>query len=249
MTLVRIEPGEFLMGSTKQQIDVLLKQFPDAKREWFDAEQPQHPVKITRPFYLAAHQVTVGQFRRFVESSGHKTDDKWRKPGFDQGEDHPVVGVSHDDALAFLGWLNHQEKEQTRGYRLPTEAEWEYACRAGGKGVYGSGDDPAELDRVAWFSGNSGGATHPVGQKVENAFGLYDTIGNVWEWCDDWYDPKFYQSSPKEDPRNGKQAPCRVIRGGSWYSAPRSCRPADRSRRTPGIRDSRLGFRVVAVQS
>ncbi len=139
MTLVRIEPGEFKfgMGSTKQQIDLLLKQFPDAKGEWLDWEQPQHPVKITRPFYLAAHPVTVGQFRRFIESSGHKTDDKWRSPGFDQGEDHPVVCVSHDDALAFLSWLNQQEKEQKRSYRLPTEAEWEYACRAGTGGFMG----------------------------------------------------------------------------------------------------------------
>jgi formylglycine-generating enzyme required for sulfatase activity/tRNA A-37 threonylcarbamoyl transferase component Bud32 len=249
MTLVRIEPGEFLMGSTKQQIDMLLKQFPDAKRERIDAEQPQHPVKITRPFYLAAHQVTVGQFRRFIESTGHKTDDKWRKPGFNQGEDHPVVYVSHDNALAFLGWLNQQEKEQTRSYRLPTEAEWEYACRARTGGLYGSSDDPAELDRVAWFSGNSGSAAHPVGQKEANAFGLYDMLGNVWEWCDDWDDPKFYQSSPKEDPRSDKEASFRVVRGGGWGDPQRRCRPAFRYWFTPGNRGSNLGFRVAAVQS
>src|SRR5262249_49297455 len=159
------EPGDFLMGSTKAQIDTLLQQFPEAKHEWFDDEQPQHPVTLTRPFYLAAHPVTVGQFRRFVEASGYKTDDRWRSPGLDQGEDHPVVGVSHHDALAFLAWLNSQKQREGRRYRLPTEAEWEYACRAGGTGLYGSGDDPAELDRVAWFSGNSRGVTHPVGQK------------------------------------------------------------------------------------
>ena len=154
------------MGSTKAQIDKLVKQFPDLKSEWFDAEQPQHPVKITRPFYLAAHQVTVGQFRRFVEDSGYKTEAEksdqgsygwggkewkldprknWKNPGFAQGDDHPVVCVSHNDAVAFLGWLNEQENEKKRGYRLPTEAEWEYACRAGTGGLYGGDDDPESL--------------------------------------------------------------------------------------------------------
>ncbi len=133
MTMVRIEPGEFLMGSSKAQIDKLLKQFPSVKPKSFDAEQPQHPVKITRPFYLAAHQVTVGQFRRFIKGSGYKTKAEkagdrvnWRKPGFRQWWGyHPVVYVSYNDALAFLGWLNEQEKDQKRSYRLPTEAEWE----------------------------------------------------------------------------------------------------------------------------
>jgi formylglycine-generating enzyme required for sulfatase activity len=249
MKLKLIPAGEFLMGSTKQQIDMLLKQFLVLERKWFDDEQPQHPVKITRSFYLAAHQVTVAQFRRFIESSGHRTDDKWRKPGFKQGEDHPVVCVSHDDALVFLGWLNQQEKKQARGYRLPTEAEWEYACRAHTGGLYGATDDPAEMDRVAWFSGNSGRAAHPVGQKDANAFGLYDMLGNVWDWCDDWFDPKFYQSSPKEEPRNDKKAPFRVIRGGSWIIHPWHCRPATRDSGTPGSRLFDFGFRVAAVQS
>ncbi len=138
MTMVRIEPGEFLMGSTKAQIDKLVKRFPGIVSESCDDEQPQHPVKITRPFYLATHQVTVGQFYRFAESSGYRTEPEkagkgtsWRVPGFAQADDHPVVWVSHNDAVAFLGWPNEQKNEGEFGYRLPTEAEWEYACRAG----------------------------------------------------------------------------------------------------------------------
>ncbi len=237
MTMQRIEPGEFLMGSTKAQIDTLVKQFPGSEGGWLDAEQPQHPVKITRPFYLAAHAVTVGQFRRFVESSGYKTEAEqgdrgsygwdgkewkldpkinWKTPGFAQGNDHPVVCVSYNDALAFLGWLNEQETEKKRGYCLPTEAEWEYACRAGTGGIYGGSDDPESLVRIAnvadasykkqfpnstCIRGDDGFVyTAPVGSFEPNAWHLYDMIGNVWEWCDDGYDPKFYQSSPKEDP-------------------------------------------------
>ena len=154
MTLVRIEPGSFLMGSTKEQIDQLMRLFPESKREWFNDEQPQHRVNITRPYLLGIHQVTVGQFRRFVEESRHQTeaektgkgsfgwDEKkgaweldpaknWRNPGFSQTDDHPVVCVSHNDAVAFCEWLSTTEKKEGRTYRLPGEAEWEYACRAG----------------------------------------------------------------------------------------------------------------------
>jgi formylglycine-generating enzyme required for sulfatase activity len=285
MTLVRIEPGEFLMGSTKAQIDKLLKLFPDTKREWCDAEQPQHPVKITRPFYLAAHQVTVGQFRRFVESSGYKTEAEqgdrgsyvrdgkewkldpkknWRNPGFSQRDDHPAVCVSHNDALKFLGWLDEQEDGKERGYRLPTEAEWEYACRAGTGRVYGGDDDPESLVRVANIAdaslkkvdpnatcirGNDGYTyTSSVGSFAPNAWQLYDMIGNVWEWCDDWFDPKFYQSSPKENPHNTNGASHRVIRGGSWFGHPRYARPAYRNWHAPESRSYFLGFRVAAVR-
>jgi formylglycine-generating enzyme required for sulfatase activity/tRNA A-37 threonylcarbamoyl transferase component Bud32 len=285
MTLVRIEPGEFLMGSTKAQMDMLLKQFPDAKREWFAEEQPQHPVTITRPFYLAAHQVTVGQFRRFVEASGYKTDAEksgegayglvgkewkqgrhinWRNPGFKQDENHPVVCVSHNDALAFLGWLNQQEKTANRSYCLPTEAEWEYACRAGTRGLYGGSADPESLVSIAnvadaslkkilpnatCIRGDDGFVyTAPVGSFEPNAWHLYDMIGNVWEWCDDWFDAEFYQTSPKEDPRNMKEAPIRVFRGGSWINDPGRCRPANRIWFSPAYRSDSLGFRVAAVQ-
>jgi formylglycine-generating enzyme required for sulfatase activity len=286
MKLKLIPAGEFLVGSTKPQIDMLLKQFPDAQREWFDDEQPQHPVTITRPFYLAAHPVTVGQFRRFVEVSGYQTEAEksgkgayglvgkewkqdprinWRNPGFEQGEDHPVVCVSHNDAQAFLGWLNEQEKSGSRTYRLPTEAQWEYACRAGTGGLYGGSDDPESLVRIAnvadaslkklhpnftCIRGDDGYAyTAPVDSFEPNAWQLYDMIGNAWEWCEDWFDAKFYQSSPKEDPCNLKGAPYRVIRGGGWYDHPRFCRPAYRNRFAPEDRSSDLGFRVAAVQS
>jgi formylglycine-generating enzyme required for sulfatase activity len=259
------------MGSTKAQIDKLLKLSPDAKREWYNAEQPQHPVKITRPFNLAAHQVTVEQFRRFVEASRYTTEAEkanetknWRTPGFTQGDDHPVIYVSHNDALKFLGWLNEQETEKKRGYRLPTEAEWEYACRAGTGGLYGGDDDPESLVRVANIAdasykkvnasatcirGDDGYVyTSPVGSFAPNAWQLYDMIGNVWEWCDDWFDPKFYQSSPKENPHNTKGASQRVFRGGGWYAHPRIARPAYRNGDSPGYRGSNLGFRVAAVR-
>jgi formylglycine-generating enzyme required for sulfatase activity len=285
MTLIRIEPGEFLMGSTRAQIDMLLKQFPDATREWFDVEQPQHPVKITRPFYLAAHQVTVGQFRQFVEASRYQTEAErknagsyiwdgkewkldtkknWRSPGFTQGDGHPVTCVSHNDAVAFLDWLNKQEMGRSHGYRLPTEAEWEYAARAGTRGLYGGSDDPESLVQIAnvadaslkksfpnatCIRGDDGFVyTAPVGSFEPNAWHLYDMVGNVLEWCDDWFDGKFYQSSPKEDPRNTKKAPYRVIRGGSWNINPRYCRPAYRGGNTPVNRYDYLGFRVAAVQ-
>jgi formylglycine-generating enzyme required for sulfatase activity len=284
MTMVRIKPGVFQMGSTKAQIDMLLKQFANLKREWYEDEQPQHSVKITKPFYLAEHQVTVGQFRRFIESSGYRTEAEmsgegsygwdgkewkldpkknWRNPGFTQGDDHPVVCVSHNDARAFLGWLSDQEKEKKRGYCLPTEAQWEYACRARTGGLYGDSDDPESLVRFAnvadasykkafpnstCIRGDDGFVyTAPVGSFEPNAWHLYDMIGNVWEWCDDWFDGKFYQSSPEENPHNTAAASYRVIRGGGWHYHPADCRPAYRYGGPLTDRYYCLGFRVAEV--
>ena len=286
-TLVRIEPGSFLMGSTKAQIDQLMRLFPESKREWFEDERPQHRVNITRPYLLGIHQVTVGQFRRFVEESRHQTeaeksgkgsfgwDEKrraweidpaknWRNPGFSQTDDHPVVCVSHNDAVAFCQWLSTKEKKEGRTYRLPWEAEWEYACRAGTNALFVISNDPEDLVKIGnvadvsakqkfpdWncVKGNDGFVyTAPVGSLAPNAWGLYDMIGNVWEWCADWYDGKYYASSPAADPPGAPGASYRVFRGGCWSDNARVCRPAYRYGNAPGYRLYDLGFRVAAVQ-
>jgi formylglycine-generating enzyme required for sulfatase activity len=260
MTLVRIEPSSFTMGSTENQYQSLTQQIRDPRSRYIDGEQRDHRVTIAQPFYLGAHEVTVRQFRKFVQEARYETDAEnnnagayrhktgfklvpgitWEHQGYRQSEDDPVVCVSHNDAVAFCEWLGKRDKETRLTYRLPTEEEWEYACRAGGTGVYGSGDDPAGLDRIAWFSGNAGGATHPVGQKDANRFGLYDMLGNVWEWCSDWYDVRF-NYPPKNEDSNGK-----VVRGGGWNSEPGHCRPAKRAWDKRDYRTDYIGFRVAA---
>jgi len=253
MTLVRIEPGSFLMGSSKDQIDHLMRLFSNSKREWFDNEQPQHTVKISRPFYLGTHQVTQGQYRAVMGDNPSK---------FTGSDNLPVENVSWLDAIEFCNKLSEREKgtpfygidgsEVTvvggNGYRLPTEAEWEYACRARSTTLYPLGDDAGKLSKYAWSDGNSAIKTHQVGQKLPNAWGLYDMLGNVWEWCGDWYDEAYYASSPPADPPGTSKASHRVVRGGGWSSGPGRCRPADRGRYRPGSRGNDLGLRVAAVQ-
>jgi formylglycine-generating enzyme required for sulfatase activity len=197
---------------------------------------------------MAIHEVTVGQFRQFIQETGHKmkaqsaaagrlTDKAefaggtWVKPGFPQSDSHPVVSVSWEDAVAFCRWLS---KKEGREYRLPTEAEWEYACRAGTTTRYHNGDDPESLVKVAnvldvtakskypsWtsaLSASDGYAhTSPVGSFQPNAFGLHDMHGNVWEWCQDWYDVEYYSKSPASDPPGPKTGDRRLFRGGCWY--------------------------------
>ena len=187
----------------------------------------------------------------------------WRSPGFPQTDDHPVVNVSWNDAVAFCEWLSQQEGQT---YRLPTEAEWEYACRAGQATRYWSGDDPEALAAVGNVADGTAKEkypnwtyaikakdgyvfTAPVGRFRPNAFGLFDMHGNVWEWCADGYDADYYAKSPPADPLNSSQAADRVIRGGSWSSDPRYCRSAYRVRYAPTYRDSNLGFRVARVRS
>ena len=229
MKLKLIPAGEFAMGSDVAD--------PDASEdEKVDGEK--HRVRITRPFYLGTTEVTVGQFRQFVAAKNFKTEAErdrkggygwneakakftqgprytWRAPGFRQEDDHPVVNVSWNDAVAFCEWLSKQEGQT---YRLPTEAEWEYACRAGRSTLYSSGDDPELLATVGntadetarekypdWtdtIKARDGFVyTAPVGRFHPNAFGLYDMHGNVWEWCADWYDPEYYSKAPAADPR------------------------------------------------
>jgi formylglycine-generating enzyme len=286
MEFVLIPAGKFRMGSTKEELVEILRAHRDDEPEWYVAEVPPHEVEITRPFYLGKHEVTVGQFRRFVEEAGYKTEAEtdgqggwgfnkvenkfesrkpiysWRNAGFEQTDEHPVVNVTWNDAVAFCDWLS---KKEGKKYRLPTEAEWEYSCRANTTTRFWSGDADENLRgvaniadasfkqkyaaaswAVAWDDGYP--FTAPVGRFKPNGFGLCDMHGNVWEWCQDWYGEKYYQNSPPKDPQGPSAGSFRVIRGGSFYDAPRYCRSAFRDRSGPADRVSYVGIRVVCVR-
>jgi formylglycine-generating enzyme required for sulfatase activity len=173
----------------------------------------------------------------------------------------PVEQVSWEDAIAFCNKLSEREgltphykpgggvQSGGEGYRLPTEAEWEYACRAGSQTRFSFGDDEASLGDYAWFKANSGAKTHPVGEKHPNAFGVYDIHGNVWEWCEDWHEESYYARSPGADPPGPSLTAHRVVRGGSWGRDPLLVRTAYRGHDGPALRHSKLGFRVARVQS
>ncbi len=257
MKLVPIPAGEFLMGS------------PDSDKDAQDDEKPQHRVRITRPFYLGATEVTVGQFRRVVEAAGYKTEAErngqggshwsaetrkwvqdsghtWRNPGFAQTDEHPVVQVTWNDAIAYCNLLNEREGlKPFEGYRLPTEAEWEYACRAGSSTLYSFDDDAVRLGEFAWHRENSSGQTHPVGRKRPNAWNLYDMHGNVWEWCQDWYDENYYGQSPVADPASPPDGDSMTDRGGSWQTSAGRCRQAFRGHRFRWEAYSDQGFRLA----
>jgi formylglycine-generating enzyme required for sulfatase activity len=241
MKLVLIPAGDFLMG------------VPDSEKDAFEGEKPQHRVRITRPFYLAATEVTQGQYRAVTGAN----PSHWKG-----SDDLPVEQVSWNDAIVFCNTLSEREglkpyyirgggvQSSSEGYRLPTEAEWEYACRAGTTMRFGFGDADASLKEYAWCIENSERKTHSVGQKRPNAWGLYDMHGNVWEWCWDGYDGKYYARSPDADPLGPTEgAVGRVFRGGCWNDFPRICRVAHRNAGSPDERHSSLGFRVARVRS
>jgi formylglycine-generating enzyme required for sulfatase activity len=218
-----IPPGEFLMGSPESE-----------EGRWAD-EGPQHRVRITEPFYLGVYPVTQAQWYSVMGSN----------PSCFQGPQNPVENVSWSDAQEFLRKLNGQSGEPDRVYGLPTEAQWEYACRADSTTRYYFGEDASLLSEYAWYSSNSGGSTQPVGQKRPNAWGLYDMHGNVWEWCSDWYDGGYYAISPVDDPQGPAIGSIRVYRGGGWFDTPGCCRSALRSRSMPSFRRNLLGFRLA----
>ena len=202
----------------------------------YDDEQPVHSVTITKPFWLAEHPVTNRQYERFLRATDRDPPEYWGRSGYDH-PDQPVVGVSWDDAFAFGDWAE---------LRLPSEAEWEYACRAGTTSAYSSGDTEADLSRAGWWSGNSEGRLHSVGEKEANAFGLYDMHGNVWEWCQDEWSENYDESAgvhpaafePKE---SGSRE--RVVRGGGYRYDASNARSASRDRDPPDVRFDLLGFR------
>jgi len=196
-------------------------------------ELPQHQVTFETPFYIGKFTVTQSQWQTVMGDS----------PSEFRGANHPVETTSHDDARAFIERLN--DLENTRTYRLPTEAEWEYAARAGSQNTYCFGTEIGRLAEFAWFQDNSGSTTHPVGQLAPNDWGLHDMHGNVHEWCADWYRRDYYAESPSKDPAGPRKGVARVLRGGDWSSEAWYCRCAIRSLSSPQRRSPRVGLRLV----
>jgi len=196
----------------------------------------KHRVRITRPFCLGQYEVTQEQWEAVMGNN----------PSRFKGPQNPVDGVSWNDCQAFLKKLQEKRANHAGAFRLPTEAQWEYACRAGTRTRYSFGDDKADLGKYAWYQGNSSGQTHPVGQKKPNAWGLYDMHGNVWEWCQDYYDGDYYAASPTDDPTGPATGSSRVHRGGRWDYPSGWCCTAQRNGVAPKAREG-FGFRVALV--
>jgi len=224
--LLLIPAGTFMMGS------------PASEKDRAD-DETQHQVTLTKPFYMGRTEVTQGQWKTVMGTEPWK-----RKVYVQEGDDYPAVYVSWNDAVEFCKKLSAMEGKV---YRLPTEAEWEYACRGGTKTAFSFGDDEAELGKYAWFDGNADAIgedyARRVAQKLPNPYGLHDMHGNVWEWCSDWYAD--YPSTPLSDPRGPASGSSRVLRGGSWDDGPCGVRCAYRRYHTPENRYDYYGFRVV----
>ena len=217
--MVDVPRGTFQMGSNSGEND----------------EKPLHKVTVSN-YSISKTEVTFEQYDKFCDDTGRgKPDDE----GWGRGN-RPVINVSWQDAVDYCKWMSIQTGNS---YRLPTEAEWEYAARSGSKRTGSKYSGSNQLDAVGWYKNNSGFKTHPVAQKKPNALGLYDMSGNVYEWCSDWYGA--YSSSPKTDPKGPKSGSRHVIRGGSWDIVNYYCRVTNRLRNFPDDKHYYLGFRLV----
>ena len=260
--MVLVKGGSFMMGSEEGSSD----------------EKPVHQVTVS-DFYIGKYEVTVGEFKAFVQSTGYrseaerheggaifangswgkKADASWKNPYFLQSDRNPVVLISWNDAVTYCNWRSQKEALRpaytisgtsvscdwsTKGYRLPTEAEWEYAARGGSVARTVKYAETDDLDQIAWYDQNSGNKTHPVGQKAPNDLGVFDMYGNVWEWCWDWYDDSYYAKSPSSEPQGGTSGPNRALRGGTWYRMANGCRSTGRYGGEPSGRASDGGFRL-----
>ncbi|PYJ79234.1 MAG: hypothetical protein DME22_25710, partial [Verrucomicrobia bacterium] len=230
--MVRISEGRFMMGD-KAEVDAT-----------------PHEVLVS-PFYIDKHLVTQEQFQKVMGAN----PSRWK------GDKNPVEQVRWSDAVRFCNKRSELEGLQpcydlktwkcnfdANGYRLPTEAEWEYACRAGTTTAYFFGDAPSKLGDYAWFDKNSGGHPRPTGQKQTNPWGLYDMCGNVWEWCNDFYKVDYYQEAPREDPRGPAQGETKVVRGGAWRFSAESCRSGYRYNENPGYADVCFGYDIYGFR-
>jgi formylglycine-generating enzyme required for sulfatase activity len=231
MKLVLIPAGSFQMGSP-------------ANEEGGHADEVQHEVKLTKSFYLGATEVTQGQYLKVIG----KNPSNFQKGTVrnDDTSDYPVESITWQNAVDFCRKLNElpEEKAAGRSYRLPTEAEWEYACRAGMSGPFNATDEPEQLHHIAWYQTSSENSTHPVGELNPNAWGLHDMHGNVWEWCHDHFQNR-YEKEAVTDPRGPKFGTDHVVRGGSFLSKQTHCRAASRFGHEPDHVAIDCGFRVV----
>jgi len=274
MKMIPIRVKSFVMGSPEGVGDgdehpehtggldeIFLQLERELERELVGDEHPEHTVTLTQDFYLADAEVTNAQFAKFTKETNYKNE------ASTEPADHPVVNVSWYDAVRFCNWLSEREKRtkcytgsgdsitcdfQADGYRLPTEAEWEYACRAGTTAKFSFGNHEAELHKYGNYNGTKDGyeKTAPVRSFEPNPWKLYDMHGNVWEWCWDWGDYNYYQTlsqdKPTVDPQGPSTGDYRVLRGGSWNYSASNCRAANRSRVWSRSRNSLCGFRVAA---
>ena len=232
--MVFIPPGTFMMGSPTNEVD----RDPD--------EGPQTAVTISRGFWMGQFEVTQGEYEVVMGSN----PSHFQPPNATEDANRPVEQVSWTDATNYCAHLTQRERAAGRiptnsVYRLPTEAEWEYACRGWTSTRFSYGDDPVytKLTDYAWYIDNSGRTTHPVGQGSPNPWGLYDMHGNVLEWCQDWYRP--YPGGIVVDPQGATTGVFRVLRGGGWSDVARHCRSAFRGNYYPDLQDNYLGFRLV----
>jgi formylglycine-generating enzyme required for sulfatase activity/serine/threonine protein kinase len=253
MKFALIPPGAFLMGS------------PDDEPFRGVNEGPIREVRLTKPFALGVNAVTVGQFRTFVKEADYRTEAEssglgalvlkentwemdananWHNPGIEQSDDHPVTCISWSDAKAFCAWLSEKEHKK---YALPTEARWEYACRAGSQSRFFFGDHEGELSDHVWYQSNADRRTHPVGEKKPNAWGLHDMHGNVWQWVADWHLGSYYARAQRDNPPGPNMGEYRALRGGDWSCGPEQLRSAYRGYHNG--RNSNGGFRVACELS
>lgn len=259
LTLMRVQGGTFSMGSNSGEVN----------------EKPVHKVKVNE-FYMGKYEITVGDFRKFIEATSYLTDaekEGWswvwtgdyddpsaqiiQKTGvtweYDEvgnrrstkKDKYPVIHVSWNDANAYCKWLT---KQTGNTYRLPTEAEWEYAAAGGANHDEFNFSGSPELDAVGWFRENSRDKIHVVGQKKANSLGIYDMAGNVFEWCNDWFDPTYYSKSPADNPKGPEVGKLKVVRGGSWVAFAKRCSNYSRNSGAPTRRNEIHGFRVVTIR-